>query len=90
VVVPLVFRWSDIPCSRLATALRICEFGADPYVGVHREIQSKLGVLELENRDLWPNIETNLKQVAHASIDIEPSVGCQREFPSRITAVLDG
>ena len=60
------------------------------YVRVHREIQSKLRVLELENRDLWPNIETNLKQVAHASIDIEPSVGCQREFPSRITAVLDG
>jgi hypothetical protein len=60
------------------------------YVRVHREIQSKLGVLELENRDLWPNIETNLKQVAHASFDIEPSVGCQREFPSRITAVLDG
>ena len=60
------------------------------YVRVPCETQSKLGVLELENRDLWPNIETNLKQVAHASIDIEPSVGCQREFPSRITAVLDG
>ena len=64
--------------------------GAAVYVRVHREIQSNLGILELENRDLWPNIETNLKQVAHASIDIEPSVGCQREFPGRITAVLDG
>jgi hypothetical protein len=32
VVVLLVFRWSDIPYSPLATALRICEFGADPYL----------------------------------------------------------
>ena len=59
-------------------------------VRVPRGIQSKLGVLELENRHLWPNIETNLKQVAHASIDIKPSVGCQREFSRCITAVLDG